>query len=557
MAQQIIAVDVSVNVARIVTIEATLRRASLAGVREMPLDASWTATEVWEHVRESLPEVLDAVVVGMDARLASTRLLQFPFGDLRKAESAVEFELEGQVPYNIEDVATTHYVTKRDAAHVEMLAGMTPKANLTQLLGILGAARIEPRAVVLPAAALGEFLPPGGDKMVGVASLGARESHLAVGQGHLHFARTIRAGGDDIDRAIAAAFSVTQAQARAMKEERGTLEEGAALSADDKKLADCIRSGLSSMVTNLLTTLKALPPEIIPRRFLLTGGLSRLPGLVAYMQSRLGVGVELLDVREAMSFLPGGSSETETGRGTGMAPEYAVALAMAVAQFRHGRDIPLNFRRGDFSYHGDIQLYRGQLMRIAVGTAAVICLAIFASGVKYSMLRSEEKDLDQGFCNATQKIVGKAICDPTAALATLRQAPGAEGASIPSFSASQLYEMLSKSIASDIDVQFDSLDLRVDGTGVQPERLLGKGEAASFELTEQLVAMVKRDACVQDAEVSKLRKTSQGGRVEFNLTVKVLCPAGVQPGTQQQAVATATPPKKSETPAPAATEANP
>ena len=551
MAQQIIAVDVSVNVARIVTIEATLRRAALAGVREMPLDASWTATEVWEHVRQSLPDALDAVVVGMDARLASTRLLQFPFGDLRKAESAVEFELEGQVPYNIEDVATTHYVTERDATQVKMLAGMTPKANLTQLLGTLGAARIEPRAVVLPAAALGEFLPPSGDEMVGVASLGARESHLAVGRGHLHFARTIRAGGDDIDRAIAAAFSITLAEARAKKEARGTLEAGAAMSPEDKKLSECIRSGLASMVTNLLTTLKALPPEIIPRRFLLTGGLSRLPGLVAYMQARLGVGVELLDVREAMSFLPGGPSAT--------GPEYAVALAMAVAQFRHGRDIPLNFRRGEFSYHGDIQLYRGQLMRIAVGTAAVICLAILASGVKYYMLRSEEKNLDQGFCNATQKIVGKAICDPTAALATLRQAPGAEGASIPSFSASQLYEMLSKSIASDVDVQFDSLDLRVEGTGVQPERLLGKGEAASFETTEQLVAMVKRDACVQDAEVSKLRKTSQGGRVEFNLTVKVLCPAGVQPGTQQQAVATAATAKSSDTatPAAAATEAKP
>ena len=550
MAQQIIAVDVSVNVARIVTIEATLRRASLAGVREMPLEPAWTATEVWEHVRESLPEALDAVVVGMDARLASTRLLQFPFGDLRKAESAVEFELEGQVPYNIEDVATTHYVTKRDTARVEMLAGMTPKANLTQLLGTLGAARIEPRAVVLPAAALGEFLPRTASEMVGVASLGARESHLAVGQGHLHFARTLRAGGDDIDRAIAVAFSLTQAEARAMKEARGTLELSEGAGPEDKKLVDCIRAGLAPIVTNLLTTLKALPPEVIPRRFLITGGLSRLPGLVAYLQTRLGVAVELLDVREAMSFLPGGPSAT--------GPEYAVALSMAVAQFRHGRDIPLNFRRGDFSYHGDIQMYRGQLMRIAVGTAAVICLAIFASVVKYSMLRSEERDLDQGFCSATQKIVGKAICDPTAALATLRQAPSAEGASIPSFSASQLYEMLSKSIGSDVDVQFDSLDLRVDGTGVQPERLLGKGEAASFETTEQLVGMVKRDACVQDAEVSKLRKTSQGGRVEFNLTVKVLCPAGVQPGTQQQAVAQAEATKKPEAPAAApATETTP
>ena len=550
MAQQIIAVDVSDSVARIAIIEATLRRAALVGVQEIPLEPSWTIQESWQHVRDALPGEVDAVVVGLDAKLASTRLLQFPFGDLRKAESAVEFELEGQVPYNIEDVATSYFVTKRDAEHLEMLAAITPKSNLTQLLAMLAGAHVEPRAVVLPAAALGEYFPATAEEILAVVSLGAREAHMAVGKTRLQFARTLRAGGDDIDRLIAQKFSISVADAKAMKESRGTLLELVQPSAEDAQLQECIRQGLTPLVTNMLTTFKAMPPEIIPRRLMLTGGLSRLPGLAGYLQSRLGLMVELLDVRGATSFLPGGPQA--------VGPEYAVALAMAVAQFRHGRDIPLNFRRGEFAYHGDIQLYRGQLTRIAVGTAAVISLAIFASVVKYSMLSSEERDLDKGFCAATQRIVGKEICDPTAALATLRQAPGAEGASIPTFSASQLYDMLSKSIASEVDVQFDQLDLRVDGTGVQPERLQGKGEAASFETTEQLVAMVKRDACVQDAEVSKLRKTQHGGRVEFNLVVKVLCPAGVQPGTQQQAVqAVAVAPKKAEEGAPAAPEGTP
>jgi hypothetical protein len=117
----------------------------------------------------------------------------------------------------------------------------------------------------------------------------------------------------------------------------------------------------------------------------------------------------------------------------------------------------------------------------------------------------------------------------------LRQAPGAEGTAIPSFSASALFEMLSKTVETSTDVQFDELDLRVDGNANQPDRLVGKGEAASFESTEQLVSMLKRDACVQDAEVSKLQRT-QGGRVSFNVLVKVVCPAGVQPGSKVAAL---------------------
>jgi hypothetical protein len=146
------------------------------------------------------------------------------------------------------------------------------------------------------------------------------------------------------------------------------------------------------------------------------------------------------------------------------------------------------------------------------------------------MLRGEEKHLDQGFCSATQRIVGREICDPTAALATLKQSGGDGGVVIPSFSASSLLEMTSKAITSELDVQFDEMDLRVDATPGQPERISAKGEAASFETTEQLVNALKKDPCVQDAEVSNQRKTHNAGRVEFKLVIKVACPVGVQPG---------------------------
>ena len=527
MAQRMIAIDVSRRAARIIVIEATFRRARLVGVKHLACEPGWSPADTWSHLRAQLPEGQESVVVGADARWASTRLVHFPFGDLKKAETAIGFELEGQIPYPMEEVATAHFITGRTPQSVHMLAAITPKAPLTQLLAQLAAAQIEPRAIVLPAAALSEYLTAYPDGRVGVASLGAGDSHLAVGGPGLQFARSMRAGGDDVDRAIALRLGLDLEAARALKESQADVTPGFEPSTPAAQaLQAATLEGLVPLVTNLLTTLKALPPPVIPRRLVITGGLSRLRGLVAYLQSRLGVVVELLDIRAATAWLPGGPAA--------VGPEFAVALAMAVAQFRRGRDIPLNFRRGAFSYQGDIQLYRGQLTRMAVGTAAVLLLGFFTSVVRLTTLSREEKQIDAGVAKATEKITGRAISDPVQALATLRRAPEASGSSIPTFSAAELWEMLSHSISQEIDVTFDELDLRVEGLAGQPERLTAHGEASSFEMVTQMVETIKRDVCVQEAEPSKQRRTANSARVEFSLTAKIACPPGVQPGTQSR-----------------------
>lgn len=99
--------------------------------------------------------------------------------------------------------------------------------------------------------------------------------------------------------------------------------------------------------------------------------------------------------------------------------------------------------------------------------------------------------------------------------------------------------MLSKRLPPSLDVHFDELDVRVDSVPGQPDRATGRGEAATFESIEQLIALLKSDPCVQDAEVSKQRKTQNAGRVEFGLTVKVNCPVGVRPGAATPVAASA------------------
>jgi len=151
--------------------------------------------------------------------------------------------------------------------------------------------------------------------------------------------------------------------------------------------------------------------------------------------------------------------------------------------------------------------------------------------VRYGLVNSDEQALNKEFCNVTEKIVGREICDPTAALATLRQAPGAgEGIVIPEYSAAKLYSSISALIGPEVDVSFDELEFRLASRGGELDKVTGRGEAASFETTEQIVAVLKKDACVEKAETSRQRKTRKTGRVEFHLSVDLRCLPGSTDG---------------------------
>jgi Tfp pilus assembly PilM family ATPase len=542
MGQHIVAIDLGNQAARVVVLEVSMRRAEVRSAQSIDFPPGLALEDIWAHVKQHLAVSVNTLVIGLDARASSTRQLVFPFTDVKRIESAVAFELEGQVPYAIDDVAVTWQICERAPQHTHLLAAVTPKVQVRQQLRAQADAGLEPRVLMLPAAGLAEFIAPTTEGAVALASIGATQTQIAICRKGLRFARTLRLGGGDIDRSLVKLFGIDPAGAKAAKEQDARLvmpSRQARPIADEatevrqsQQVSDVIMAALSPLVMGFVATFKSLPPEDSPARLLLTGGTSRLPGLVPYLQHRLGIPVELLDMQQNLEGIPLGQA---------LGPEYAVALGMAVSLYRNGRDTPLNFRRNEFAYSGDLQLYRGQLTRAAVGTGLVLCLALMASVVRYTLLRSEERQIDQGFCTATQRIIGREVCDPTAALSMLKQSGGDGGVVIPSFSAAAILEMISRAIGTEIDVQFDELDLAVNAMPGQPDRITGKGEAASFETTEHLVTALRREPCVLDAEVSKQRKGQSAGRVEFSLVIKVACPAGLKPGQQAKSAGGAMP----------------
>ncbi len=524
MAQQLVAIDASPTKLRVVLFEATFRKAQLLAAYTLPVAPDTDAGEsVWLRLKRLLPAQLDSVILSTDPQAASTRLLSFPFDDVRKVEAALDFELENQIPQALDTVAKSHLVAKKGAGQTQVLALVTPKDGMLRQIEQCAAVNLEPRAMTLPAAVLSELLPEQPTVPTAVLSLGETQAHLAILNPSLVFARTIRAGSQGIDRVLAKKYNLSLEGARTAKEREGhILAADAIATPDTREASEAIVEGLSPLLRQLTATLKSLPPEHVPQKLVITGGLSRLPGLAKYLSSKLGMHVSLLDLGQS---LHGVTLRTDM-----VGPEYANALALGLAVLRRGQAVPLNVRRGSLAYRGDIQVYRGEMMRIGIGIAAVFLLAITGSIVRYTLISSEETELNKSFCKATLKIVGKEICDPTAALSTLKHsgAPG-DTVVVPAYTAVELFEMMSKMIGKEVDVTFDDLEIRVTGRQDDPDKITGKGEAASFETIEQVVMALKKHPCVQEADVSKQTKNKNTNRVTFNLSAKISCPIGTNP----------------------------
>ncbi len=523
MPQHVVAIDIGARRIRLLVLETTFRRARVLLAHTAERDpALEQGGSLWTSLRRLLPAQVDAVICNADAAAVSTRLLSFPFEDQRKVEAALGFEIESQTPHNLDETALTWNVGARGGGRTDVLTATAPRAPLAEQLERLSAVGLEPRTMVLPAAVLGELLPDLPDEPVAILSLGETQSHLAVVHGTVRFARTIRAGGLNIDRSLARRYNLPADKARLAKETeaRVLLGDGAG-DENERAVSAAVLEGLGALWRAMTQSLHALPAELQPRRLYLTGGPSRMVGLTELLESRLHIPVQLIDLRQSLG---------EIGcRPASLGPEYADALAMLLAALRRGRAVPLNFRRGPLAYRGDLQVYRGEMVRVGVGLSIVLLLAIGGSFLRYSLVSAEERRINQAFCEASKRIVGREVCDPTAVLAIVRGgAPStANGIVVPSYSATALFEMLSRVIAPEVDVTFEDVELRVTGRVEDPDKISAKGEAATFETTDEIVTRLKQHPCVQEAEVSKQRK--KGARVEFNLSAKVVCPAGVLP----------------------------
>ncbi len=461
-------------------------------------------------LRAEHPWQTDQVVVAMPGTSLATHALVLPFKDAKRLEAALPFEVESQLPVELEDVVFDYQPGQRTEQGTELLVGVVQKSEVRSLLELLSQAGFEPRVVTHPALVYRslfvgrpELLGVKAGSLAALVDIGHERTCVAIGhpgQG-LTYARVLSGGGRDITLGLEREFGVSSADAERWKEQDSSLASVGG--PEHARAREAIRAALQPLTREVRSTLKAAAGR--DRRpvdqLLLCGGTSQLPGLPEAWAAELGLPTKLLPTAEQADLGPELRSKA--------------AQAWALALRGSSRTDRFNFRRGDQAFSGQLDVLRGRIPQLAVFAGVLVALLVTFGVVRSALLGRREATVDAQLCELTRRVLGTCERNYDRALNLLR-GKESPAAALPKVSAAGLLAEVAARVPADMTLKLDQLVVDLD-------RVQMRGETDSSKSIDRLATALKTFRCFRDVKEGKVERTKDGAGVTFQLDVLVDC----------------------------------
>ena len=488
---RIVGLDLAGEKVRVVALETGFRGFSVLEARSVALPAGGTPGERLKAALAQVPRSEDdTVAVALPGSQVASQVVTLPFTDARRIERVLPAEVEGAIPFDLEEVVWDHAVLSQANGRTEVLVGVVKKSALQQALAQLREAGVDPRVVTFAPLALATPAERGMVARDGVAAKdgrGATEAVLDAGPDRADFC-LLDGGHPVLARSLSSAGLPAWEAARS-----------------DPLALDRL---LSPLVRDLKMSLRMRGKGGPVGRLLLAGDLSALPGAAEKLSAELGVPVSELG-------LAGQAAHVADGRGA----DYALALGLALrAQQPRGR---LNFRKGEFAFTKDLSQVRGHLARLGIATAVLLVLAIALGIARIASLSKQGRDYDDALCAATRKIVGTCVTDYRQAVAAL-SGGRSKAAGIPRVSAADVLAELLAHLPDDAMPTLEDVDLNTTSIRL-------RGTADSYGKVDQILAALKKDRCFGEIKQPRTEKQRGSEKVQFSIDFAYTC-SGEQPG---------------------------
>ncbi len=258
-------------------------------------------TEAVKSVLKQVRAPMRKVVFGVAGQSVFTRSRTLPPVPEYKVTQIVKYEIQQQIPFGLDQIAMDYQILSRnEQGGYEVMMAAIKVDVVDKALEILkptkrGVAFVD----VCPLAAYnwlkheGDFGTQG--ECVAMVDIGATTTDIVIERaGQFRFTRPLNVGGNDITKAMAAAFSIDFSTAERLKRERGFAPTGDPLK--DGKGGEVIGQGLqrlSSEIMRSFSYFRSLPGGGQVNRVVLSGGGARLRNLVPFLQRTLGMDVRL------------------------------------------------------------------------------------------------------------------------------------------------------------------------------------------------------------------------------------------------------------------------
>lgn len=546
MAHRIIGVDLGASAIKLARYDAGFRKASLLDVALVPAaapaqgaaGASGSGALAFEHVVAQLAVLrqhlvndkgmTDELYVALPGEYLTFRVIDLPFSDPRRIESVLGYELESQIMTPLDELVIDHVVVGARGAETRVLVAAAPRELVRAVVDAATAEKLVVRqlsaAPLVYAAAWGPAsrIIPGAMLVIDVG----HESTTAcvLREGTPEFARTIPRGGRHFTEAVARGYRLDMEAAERAKLDGGFIAHPGMepQSTSQARMDASLREAARPLVRELRQTLAAYRAAygVGVERVWVTGGGARLVGLRELLTEELGVLVE-----------QGPGPSEDAGKLGERADLFTVALGMA--QVGLGSPLRLNFRKGEFAYRSDYSFLRARAAYFGGAALAILFFAIVNAAVALHGLRQENEHLVARLRKQTTDLFGAPRGDARAISEELKEGQKSGGPPIPTVTAFDVFDEISRRIPAGDKLKLDVLEL-----DIKPKRTYIKATAETAQQVDDLADALGKIECFSEVQKGKLRTVTAPARPaadgqtptgptelkQFELTITTTCP---------------------------------
>ncbi|MBM76420.1 MAG: hypothetical protein CMK59_13525 [Proteobacteria bacterium] len=375
-----IGIEIDVDQIRIVELEGNFGTYNLSQTRVLPVANGsepllHRQMETLQNWRSSLEGARIEYACSFSMRSSSTRWLQLPFTDSAKIAQILPYQLEEQMPFNVEEVSIFHRIASTHSEGATVFACITPFEQIEKQLSFFNSINIDPMAIIPAGDALSAF----GSSNQEVVLHMQQDTTLCtlLSSGKTIGLSTLPIGLTDLKSAVARQMNLSE---DSVDETLKNLDlripptvvgEG---NSDSAAITQFIKIW-TNQIKNLLISFEDKAHVEIDN-VLLSGKCSSLNGLPALLSEHLGVPVSSVFTEDNID------------------PEFH--LAYNLAQYTTGDSMSgaFNLRKDNFAYSGDMA-YIGKL--ISLGSYAFVAIVLLSCSwfsYKYFELTAQRDELN-------------------------------------------------------------------------------------------------------------------------------------------------------------------
>lgn len=276
------------------------------------------------------------VILGVGNQRVLVRSLDLPWMPMAQLRASLPFQVQDILPVAVEDALLDYYPTAEyQGPNGRTVHGLLVAATRDTVQANVAAAEsagLQPRMVDLNAFALlrAQVGNQYRDRTVALVDIGARITNVVVVEnGRPRLVRTLPSGAQNITDAVAAAMSVTVAEAEGVKRQIGV---GYATGQELQVAAEVVNQVAQTLVESIRNTFvyyASNNPGRAAELVVLTGGGSYLNGLGQYLSSASRMPVTLGDPLHGMNVAK--SAQLDQLQGVESTVAVPLGLALGVA----------------------------------------------------------------------------------------------------------------------------------------------------------------------------------------------------------------------------------